>query len=118
MSWRTIVLTKDSKISLRLKHLVITNDETVTVPLSEIGHLIIENPNIVMTGHILNALSAYKITTIICDTSHLPTTEVNLIYGHFRRAKMIQHQLDWKPERQDLLWKEIIKHNINNQKLV
>lgn len=118
MSWRTIVLTKDCKISLRLKHLVITSDDTVTVPLSEIGHLIIENPNIVMTGHILNALSTFKITTIICDTSHLPTTEVNLIYGHFRRAKMIKHQLGWKSERQDLLWQEIIKHKITNQKRV
>lgn len=118
MSWRTVVLTNDSKISLRLKHLVISNDETVTIPLSEIGQLVIENPNIVMTGHILNALSNNKITTIICDTAHLPTTQVNLIYGHFRSAKMIKQQLEWKPQRQDILWKEIIKHKIRNQKYV
>lgn len=118
MSWRTIVLSSDSKISLRLKHLVITNKETTTVPLSEIGHLVIENPNIVMTGHILNALSTYKITTIICDMSHMPITQLNLIYGHFRQAKMIKAQLGWQPHRQDILWQEIVKRKINNQKFV
>src|SRR5690625_4913578 len=118
MSWRTVVLTKDSKISLRLKHLVITSDETVTIPLSEIGQLVIENPNIVMTGHILNALSKNKIITIICDAGHLPMTQVNLIYGHFRQAKMIKQQLEWKPFRQDLLWREIVKRKITNQKYV
>lgn len=118
MSWRTIVLTKDSKISLRLKHLVIMNEETITVPLSEIGHLVIENPNIVMTGHILNALSTYKITTIICDTNHLPMTQLNLIYGHFRQTKMIKSQLEWQPLLQDSLWQEIIKWKIYNQKFV
>lgn len=118
MSWKTVVLTKDSKISLRLKHLVILSDETVTVPLSEIGQLIIENPNIVMTGHILNALSEYKITTIICNTGHLPTTHLNLIYGHFRQAKMIKAQLDWESTQKDVLWQEIIKCKITNQKYV
>jgi CRISPR-associated protein Cas1 len=116
MSWRTVVLTKDSKISLRLKHLVITSDDTVTIPLSEIGQLVIENPNIVMTGHILNALSKSKIVVIICNTSHLPMAQVNLVYGHFRRAKMIKQQLEWGPLRQDLLWQEIVKHKITNQK--
>lgn len=118
MSWRTVVLTKDCKISLRLNHLVVTTNETVSVPLSEIGQLVIENPNIVMTGHILNALSQHKITTILCDMSHLPMTQVNLIYGHFRRPKVIKHQLEWKPERKDLLWQEIVKQKICNQKNV
>lgn len=118
LSWRTVILTKDSKISLRLNHLVIHSDETITIPLSEIGQLIIENPNIVMTGHILNALSDHKITTIICDNKHLPFTQINLIYGHHMRAKMIKSQLEWENERKDLLWQEIIKTKILNQKLV
>lgn len=118
MTWRTVVLTKDSKISLRLNHLVVTSDETIIVPLEEIGQVIIENPNIVMTGHLLNALSGSKITTIICDDKHMPHTHLNLIYGHFRRAKMIREQISWKELRKDVLWQEIIKHKIFNQKTV
>lgn len=118
MTWRTIVLTKDSKISLRLKHLVIQNEETITIPLTEIGQLIIENPNIVMTGHILNALSEHKITTIICNDKHLPHSNINLIYGHFRQVEIIRNQISWSEELKKLLWQIIIKEKINNQKQV
>src|SRR5690625_36147 len=118
MTWRTVVLTNDSKISLRLNHLVVKTDNVVTIPLNEIGQLVIENPNIVMTGHLLNALSAHKITTIICNEKHLPFSHLNLIYGHFRQARIIKRQIEWSPERKDTLWQHIIKHKINNQKEV
>src|SRR5690625_5465587 len=96
MTWRTVVLTKDCKLSLRMNHLVVKSDEITTIPLSEIGQVIIENPNIVMTGHILNALSKHKIMTIICDEKHTPFTHVNLVYGHFRQVKTIKRQMNWK----------------------
>lgn len=116
MTWRTVVLTKDSKISLRLNRLVITGEGITTIPLSEIGQVVIDNPNIVMTGHILNALSKNKITTIICNDKHMPFSHLNLIYGHFRQVKMIKSQLSWSPLRRDTLWQRIIKQKIKNQK--
>lgn len=118
MSWRTVVLTNHSKLSLRMNHLVITGEDVVTIPLTEIGQLVIENPNIVLTGHLMNALSKYKIMTIVCDEKHLPMSQIQLIYGHFRQAKMIQTQLNWKPEKKDRLWQSIVKHKIFNQKVL
>src|SRR5690625_1490930 len=118
MTWRTVVLMKNSKLSLRLNHLVIKNDTVTTIPLSEIGQVVIDNPNIVMTGHILNALSKHKIMTIICDEKHLPFSQLNLIYGHFKQAKMIQKQLVWKPLQKDTLWKLIVQHKIKNQQSI
>jgi|SRR5690625_595263 len=116
MTWRTVILTKDSKISLRLNHLVVTSDEVITVPLSEIGTVIIENPNIVMTGHILNALTQHKITTVICNDRYMPHAHINLIYGHFRQARIIKEQLAWSSLRKDMLWQEIIREKIKNQR--
>lgn len=116
MTWRTVILTSNSKMSLRLNHLVISSDKVVTIPLSEIGTVIIENPNIVMTGHILNALSQYKITTIICNDHHMPHVHINLVYGHFRQARIIQEQLSWSPMRKDILWQEITRQKIKNQR--
>lgn len=118
MTWRTIVLTKDCKLSLRLKHLVISSDEITTVPLEEIGQLVIENPNIVMTGHLLNALSQHKITTIICNEKHLPHSHINLVYGHFRQVETIKKQIDWPDQLKQILWQYIVKEKIKNQKKV
>lgn len=117
MTWRTILLSSDSKISLRLNHLVVQQaDQVVTVPLREIGNIVVENPNIVMTGHILNALSENKITTIFCDNRHMPQSQLNLIYGHHRQVKTIREQIKWVPLNKDVLWREIIKQKIYNQK--
>lgn len=116
MSWRTVVLTKESKISLRLNHLVVKNERVTKIPLSEIGQLVIDNPNIVMTGHIINALSKNKIMAIICDEKHLPFSQLNLIYGNFKQAKMIELQLSWKSSRKNTLWKYIVQQKILNQK--
>lgn len=116
MTWRTVLLTKDSKLSLRMNHLVIKSDSTVTIPLTEIGQLIIENPNIVMTGHILNALSKYKVMIVLCNEKHMPFSQHNLIYGHYRQPQIINQQINWSQERKGILWKNIIKHKINNQK--
>lgn len=118
MTWRTILLTKDSKISLRMNHLVIASDSTTTIPITEIGQVIIENPNIVMTGHILNALSKHKVAIILCNEKQMPFSHVNMIYGHYRKPKIIKQQMDWSQERKSILWKKIVEHKINNQKMV
>lgn len=118
MSWRTIILTKDCKLYLRLNHLVVKSDSITRIPLNEIGQVIIDNPNIVMTGHILNALSKQKIMTIICNEKHLPFSQLNLIYGHFRQAKVIKQQLNWQANRKDKLWQYIIRNKIKNQQAI
>lgn len=118
MTWRTIVLTKDSKIYLRMNHLVVKNDSLTKIPLMEIGQLIIDNPNIIMTGHILNALSKHKIMTIICNEKHLPFSQLNMIHGHFRQVKEMKKQLAWQPMRKDILWKLIVQHKVKNQQSI
>ena len=116
MTWRTIILTKDSKLSLRMNHLVVKSDTTTTIPISEIGQVIIENPNITMTGHILNALSPAKVTVILCDERPMPFSQLNLIYGEDRRPQVIKQQMNWTDCLKGELWKEIVKEKIQNQK--
>lgn len=118
MTWRTVILSNDSKISLRMNHLIVSGVEVVRIPINEIGTVIIENPNIVMTGHLLNALSEQKITIVICDRYHNPKSNISPIYGNFRQARNIKQQIAWKTEKQELLWQIIIKHKILNQKQV
>lgn len=115
MSWRTIILSKESKVSLRMNHLVITAEEVEKIPLVEIGIVIIENPNIILTGHIINALSDNKITTIICDQKHMPSAFLHTIYGHHRQSKHLQQQFNWSEERKGILWKKIIQQKVFNQ---
>lgn len=115
MGWRTIILTKEAKFSLRMNHLVITSDETKTIFLEEISSIIIENPSISMTGHVMNALVAAKIHVVLCDKAHLPMTNIQSIYGHHRQSKHITQQIAWVEARKELLWKILIEQKLNNQ---
>lgn len=118
MTWRTVVLSKEAKLGLRMNNLVITNENVVKVPLVELGLLIIENPNIVTTVHLLNALAANKTTVILCDQTHNPSTVVHSIYGHHRQSKNIIKQMNWDDERKGVLWQKIVQHKILNQSKV
>lgn len=115
MSWRTVILSTESKVSLRMNHLVVSGEKVSTVPLEEINVLLIENPNIVLTGHILNALTDKQITTILCDQRHYPTTVIQRVFGHHRQTKKIKEQFSWSLAKKDFLWGEMIKQKIKNQ---
>lgn len=118
MAFRTVILSKDSKISLRMKHLVVKNENLVRIPIHEISTVIIENPNILMSGHILNALTESKVLVILCDKYHLPSTIIEPIYGHHRQSKNIKKQIKWTMDKADFLWKRIIEEKIRNQSKV
>ncbi|TDM12136.1 type II CRISPR-associated endonuclease Cas1 [Macrococcus lamae] len=116
MSFRTVVITKESKLSLRMNHLVVKSDTLAQIPIGEISCLIIENPNIIITGHLMNALTENKIMTIICGKNHLPQTFLQAVYGHHRQSRLIEQQFGWQKNYKERLWQLIIQKKIANQK--
>lgn len=118
MSFRTIVVTKEAKLSLRMNHLVLKSDALIQVPIGEISCLIIENPNITMTGHLINALTENKIMTIVCGKNHLPQTFLHAVYGHHRQSRLIEQQINWNEVHTERLWQLIVQKKIEYQKQI
>lgn len=115
MSWRTLVIQTEAKLSLRMGHLIIQKDEPRDIPLEDIDILLIENQACLITGPLLNALASHKITTILCDAHHQPSTVVQALYGHHRQAKKIPIQISWLQKRKERLWQLVIQHKITMQ---
>ncbi|MHA0856143.1 type II CRISPR-associated endonuclease Cas1 [Paenibacillus sp. CMAA1364] len=115
MSWRTVVIAKDAKVSLRLNHLIVSNESVAKIPLQEISAVVVENPNIVLTGHLMNALASENIMTLICDQEYNPATLLQPLYGHHRQARKIKEQFSWSGEQKGQLWQQVIQHKITNQ---
>lgn len=115
MGWRTVILSKEAKLSLRMEHLIISGESVHRILLEEISIVLIENPNIILTGHIINALSAYKIVTIVCDTRMKPATVLHSVYGHHRQSKNIWKQVEWQDDHKGNLWRVITQQKILNQ---
>ena len=82
MGWRTVVVSKPSKLDLRLGYMVVRDVESnVQVHISEISVLIIENTASSITTALLCELTKQKIKVIFCDEKQNPSSELVSYYG-------------------------------------
>lgn len=81
MSWRTVIVSKNSKLDYQLGYLVVRGQETVKVHLNEIAVVIIENTAVSLTAYLLSELIKHKIKVIFCDEKRNPSSELVPYYG-------------------------------------
>lgn len=119
MSFRTVVITRQSKISYKNRFLVVKqeNDEKY-IHLSEIDTIIVDSISVSISAYLLKELADNKINIIFCDEKHNPFGEVVPYYSKHNTSKMIKEQIKWKASDKDKIWAEIVKNKIMNQALL
>lgn len=119
MSFRTVVITKQSKITYKNRFLVVKqeNDEKY-IHLSEIDTIIVDSISVSISTYLLRELSANKINIIFCDEKHNPFGELTSYYLSHNSSKKIIMQCKWSQKDKDNLWKFLIKNKITNQALL
>ena len=119
MSFRTVVITKQSKISYKNRFLVVKqeNDEKY-IHLSEIDTIVVDSISVSISSYLLKELADNKINIIFCDEKHNPFGELATYYSKHNTSKMIKEQIKWKQSNKDKLWSEIVKNKIMNQALL
>ena len=119
MSFRTVVITRQSKISYKNRFLVVKqeNDEKY-IHLSEIDTIIVDSISVSISAYLLKELADSKINIIFCDEKHNPFGEVIPYYSKHNTSKMIKEQIKWKVSDKDKIWAEIVKNKIMNQALL
>ena len=115
MSWRTVVITKRAKLDLQLNHLVIRNDTTIKVNLSEISVLLIESTAVSITTSLIAELVKKKIKVIFCDNKRLPSSELVGYYGSHDTSLKYKKQIEWSQDMKNLVWAEIVAEKIRKQ---
>lgn len=119
MSFRTIVITTQSKISYKNRFLVVKqeNDEKY-IHLSEIDTIIVDSISVSISSYLLKELSDNKINIIFCDEKHNPFGELKSYYLAHNSSKKIIMQSKWTKKKKDELWQLIVKNKITNQALL
>lgn len=118
MGWRTVVVNKNCKLSYKNDYLIVRSEDLKMIHLSEINMIIIENGMVSITSYLINELATKKIKLIVCDEKHNPSCEMMPYYGSFNTSKKITNQIDWKKERKELAWKQIVRYKIHNQAML
>lgn len=119
MSFRTVVITKQSKISYKNRFLVVKQDnDEKYIHLSEVDTIIVDSISVSISAYLLKEIADAKINMIFCDEKHNPFGELSPYYSRHNSSKKIKEQIKWTNKYKDDLWMKIVKNKILNQSLM
>lgn len=116
MSFRTVVISRQSKLSYKNRYLVVKQElDEKYVHISEIDTLIVDSTAVSISSYLLKELSENKINVIFCDERHNPFAELQPFYISHNTSKKVIQQSKWTQNIKNIVWQEIIKNKIKNQ---
>lgn len=107
---------KDQQLNIESRQ----EDETklATVPIEDIGLLVIDHPQITITSGLLQLLQENNVGVITCDTRHMPQSLLLPIEGHSTQQERYEAQLAASEPLKKQLWQQTIVQKIRNQAAV
>jgi len=119
VSWRTVVITKTSKLDYSMGYLVVRDvDSTAKIHISEISVLIVESTAVSVTAALLNEMISKKVKVIFCDDKHNPSFELTPYYGSHDCSLKLKRQISWNETVKQFVWTQIVAEKIKNQAAV
>jgi CRISPR-associated protein Cas1 len=116
MGWRSVIITQPAYLSLGVRALQIRQGEqNAQVPLEDISVLVLDNPQITLTGQVLSACAEQGICLITVDATHHPNGIYLPFLSHSRALKVMRAQLAVSVPLRKQLHKALIQAKIRNQ---
>lgn len=130
---RTLCFTNPAYLSLRNQQLVIklpeveTNSSlpehfksevTKTIPIEDIGIVVLDNKRITITQGVLEALLENNCAVITCNESHLPIGMHLPLVGNTTQTERMRYQIEASLPLKKQLWQQTIIAKIQNQAAV
>ena len=107
-----------NKCSLTTKHeqlVVKTTDRETTIPIEDIGFIVLENQESYISIPALSKLSNNNVSVIFCDATHMPQSMLLNLNSHHIQQEHFRNQINASEPLKKQLWQQVIKHKITNQ---
>ncbi|MDX9694776.1 MAG: type II CRISPR-associated endonuclease Cas1 [Bacteroidales bacterium] len=115
---RTLYFTKPSYLSVKNKQLVVElkEDSSVkTVPVEDIGFMVIEDMQISISTPLIEELMNYNVAVIFCDSKHHPQSMLLNFEGNHQQTEVYRQQVAASEPLKKNLWKQTVEAKIENQ---
>lgn len=113
---RTIIISNQAFIKKENNQLSIKQgEEEYTVPIEDIGVLMLDSPQIGITQPVISALLANDAVIISCNASHHPDGIMTPISGNALHSSILKVQLNASIPLCKQLWQQTVKEKILNQ---
>lgn len=121
---RTVAINSPAKLSLRDRQLLMSKTDALgqkvekTIPIEDIGAVVLEDPRITVTHGLIAALIANNAALITCDAKYHPTGMMLNLCGNTTQAESFRHQTEASVPLKKQLWQQVVEAKILNQATV
>lgn len=119
---RTLFFGNPAYLSLKNAQLVVklsdaqTHEEVCkTIPIEDIGVVVLEDRQITITNGALDALLQNNCAVITCDEKHIPSGMMLPLEGHTAQSERFRWQIEASLPLKKQLWQQTIQAKIRNQ---
>ena len=97
---------------------IIKKNAVRTVPIEDIGVVVLDNKQLTITQGLLEALLENNCAVITCDSNHLPVGLLLPLCGNTTQNERFRNQLNASLPLQKQLWQQTVQYKIHNQAAV
>ena len=89
--------------------------DSKTIPIEDIGIIILDNPQITITQALISELNENNVAIISCDARHLPFGLMLPMFSHHAFTEKLQQQISCSVPLKKNLWQQTVVAKIANQ---
>lgn len=116
---RTLVFSNPMSLSLKNCQLVLAfkddPDNKMTIPIEDIGVVIIENQQVSITIPLMNALIEGNVQVVVCNDRGMPSAMLQSLESNNLQGENLRNQMNAGEVMKKQLWKQIVEAKIRNQ---
>lgn len=113
---KSILIESRSSITTKNLQLVIESEiRQSTIPIEDIGILVLDNPEIYISLPAMNLLIENNSSVIVCTKNHLPNGMFLNLNSHHIQQEIFRNQINASLPLKKILWQQTIVEKIKNQ---
>jgi len=116
---RTLVFSSPMILSLKNLQLVVAYkdfpDEKRTIPIEDVGVVLLENQQTSITLPLLNALAESEVQVVICNSKGMPSAMIQSMNSNKLQGETLRNQIACGEVLKKQLWKQVVESKIKNQ---
>ena len=90
-------------------------DVQKTIPIEDVGFIVLEHQQTIITLPLLSALSENNVAVIFCGSNYMPTSMLMNLDSNHTQGESFRYQIDASEPLKKNLWKQIVEAKIRNQ---
>lgn len=116
---RTLFFTQPYVLSLKNNQMIIKTREMPdiyrSIPIEDIGFVILEHQQTSITLPLLNALSDNNVAVIICGDNYMPNAMLLNLESNMTQGETLRMQIEASEPLKKNIWKQTVENKIKNQ---